>query len=56
MGIEIVEHSEDRQLLTNVMEDMITSIYHVQSGTYNLGRHDLNWELDLIKERNKGHP
>ena len=50
MGIEIVEHSEDRQLLTNVMEDMITSIYHVQSGTYNLGRHDLNWELDLIKE------
>ena len=50
MGIEIVEHSEVRQLLTNVMEDMITSIYHVQSGTYNLGRHDLNWELVLIKE------
>jgi len=53
MGIEIVEHSEDRQLQTNVMEDMITSIYHVQSGTYNLGRHDLNWELDLINERIK---
>lgn len=35
------------------MEDMNTSIYHVQSGTYNLGRHDLNWELDLINERIK---
>ncbi len=51
MGIEMKEYpTEERFRSQDVMEKRMNT-HHIQSGTYELGHHDLSWSLNLIEER-----
>ena len=51
MGIVIKDYPVDEPLKRKVMMEKDKKVLHIQSGTYDLGRHNIGWSLNLISER-----